>query len=105
LEAEKLGWVGYEVPTAQATWVCTKSRSQAVGFTSATTVMPDGIDYFLVFSAQNKWSADVPDTRTLQLRTSEWPVATELSFLRLVVDGQLLETSPRDRFKEVYKRD
>jgi len=105
MEAEKLSWEGYEVRTPQATWVCTKSRSQAVGFTSATTFMPDGIDYFLEFSAQNKRSADVPDIRMLQLRTSEYLVGTDLPFLKLVVDGQLLETTPWDRFKEVYKRD
>jgi hypothetical protein len=99
MEAEELSWERYEVPTAQATWVCTKSRSQAVGSTA------DGIDYFLEFAAQNKRSADIPNTRKLQLRTSEYLVATDLSFLKLVVDGQMLETTPWDRFIEVYKRD
>jgi hypothetical protein len=103
--AEDLNWEGYEVPTREATWVCTKSRSQLVGFTTPTTVMPDGIDYFLEFSAQNKQSADIPDTRTLQLRTSEYLVGTDLPFLKLVVEGQMLETAPWDRLIEVYKRD
>ena len=103
--ADELSWEGYEVPTQQATWVCTKSRSRMVGFTSPTTVMPDGIDYFLEFSARNRRSADVPDSRTLQLRTSEYLVGSDLPFLQLVVDGQMLETTPWDRFIEVYKRD
>lgn len=99
MEAEGLSSEGYEVPTAQATWVCSKSRSRAV----ASTV--DGIDYFLEFTAQNKVSADIPDTRKLQLRTSEYLVGTDLPFLKLVVDGQMLETMPWDRFIEVYKID
>ncbi len=99
MEAEWLSWKRYEVPTAQAAWVCTKSRSRAV----ASTV--DGIDYFLEFTSQSKWSADIPDTRKLQLRTSEYLVGTDLAFLKLVVDGQMLETMPWDRFIEVYKRD
>ena len=103
--AEELSWEGYEVPTQQATWVCTKSRSQTVGFTSPTTLMIDGIDYFLEFSARDKRSADIPDIRTLQLRTSEYLVGSDLPFLQLVVDGQMLETTPWDRFIEVYKRD
>jgi len=105
MEAEKLSWEGYAVHTAQGIWVCTKSRARAVGFTSATTFKPDGIDYFLEFSAQDKRSPDIPDSRTLQLRTSEYLVGTDLPFLKLVVDGQLLETTPWDRFKEVYQRD
>ena len=99
MEAEGLSWEGYEVSTAQATWVCTKSRSRAI----ASTV--DGIDYFSEFTAQNRRSADIPDTRKLQLRTSEYLVGTDLSFLKLVVDGQMLETTPWDRFIEVYRRD
>lgn len=105
MEGEKLTWKGYEVPTAHATWVCAKSRSQAVGFTSPTTFSVDGVDLFLEFVAKNKKSADVPDTRTLQLRTSEYLVATDRPFLDLVVDGQMLASSPWDRFIEVYKRD
>jgi hypothetical protein len=99
VETEELSWEGYEVPTAQARWVCTKGRSLAVASTA------DGIDYFLEFSAQDKRYADVPDTRKLQLRTSEYLAGTDLSFLKLVVDGQMLETTPWDRFIEVYKRD
>ena len=76
-----------------------------VGFTSPTTFMPDGIDYLLEFSAQEKRSADIPDTPTLQLRTSEHLVGTDLQFLKLVVHGQMLETTPWDRSKEVYARD
>lgn len=105
MEAEKLSWEGYEVPTPQATWVCTRSSSHLVGFTSPTTFMVDGIDYFLEFSARNKRSADIPDTRTLQLRTSEYLVGTDLPFLKLVVEGQMLETEPWDRSIEVYKKD
>lgn len=105
MQAEDLNWEGYEVHTPQATWVCTKCRSKAVGSTSPTTVMIDGIDYFLEFSARDKRSADIPDTRTLQLRTSEYLVATEVGFVKLVVDGQMLETTPWNRFKEVYKKD
>jgi hypothetical protein len=99
MDAAKLSWEGYEVPTAQAVWACNKSRTQAV----ASTV--DGIDYFLEFSAKSKQSTDIPDTRTLQLRTSEYLVCTDWPFLRLVVDGQMIETKPWDRYIEVYKRD
>jgi hypothetical protein len=105
MSAHELSWEGYEVLTQQATWICAKSRSRMVGFTSPTTAMPDGIDYFLEFSGRNKRSADVPDTRTLQLRTSVYLVGTDLPFLQLVVDGQMLETTPWDRFIEIYQRD
>ena len=105
MEAEDLDWVGYEVQTPHATWVCAKSRAQLVGFTSPATFKVDGIDYFLEFVASNKKSADIPDTRTLQLRTSVYLAGTDQRFLGLVVDGQMLESSPWDRFIEVYKRD
>ena len=105
MEAEELSWEGYEVCTPQATWVCMRSRSQPVGFTSPTTLMPDGIDYFLDFTARNKKSDDIPDARTLQLRTSEYLIDENLPFLRLVVDAEMIETMPWDRYKEVYKRD
>ncbi len=78
METEKLSWKGYEVSTPQGTWVCTKSRSQAVELTA------DGIDYFLEFSVQNKPFTDIPDIRTLQLRTSEYLVGIDLRFLELV---------------------
>jgi len=104
MEAEELSWEGYEVCTPQATWVCTKSRSQTVGCSSPTLVL-DGIDYFLEFSAQNKQSTDIPDTRTLQLRTSEFLIDENLPLLNLVVEGEMFETTPWDRFKEVYKED
>jgi hypothetical protein len=99
MKAEDLSWQGYEVRTPQAKWVCTKSISRAVELT------PDGIDYFLEFSAEDKRSADIPDKRSLHLRTSVYLVGTDLPFLSLAVDGQMLETIPWDRFKEVYKRD
>jgi hypothetical protein len=70
--------------------------------------MPDGIDYFIEFSARNKRSAAAPDSRVLQLRTSSFSMSSDpqfLPFLTLVVDGQMLETTPWDRFKEVYVRD
>lgn len=99
MSLEGLGWLGYEVRTVQANWVCTKSRPRAIAYTA------DGIDYFLEFSARNKQSDDVPDTRTLQLRTTESFAGTEPLFLRLVAEGQMLETEPWDRFMEVYKTD
>jgi hypothetical protein len=105
MKAEELNWEGHEVQTPQATWVCTTSRSKAVGFTSPTTIMIDGIDYFLEFTARNKRFAETPDTRTLQLRTNGHLVATELGFVTLVVDGQMLETTPWDRAIEVHKKD
>jgi hypothetical protein len=105
METEKLTWEGYEVATPQARWVCTKSRSRTVGFTSPTTLMIDGIDYSLEFSARDKRSTDIPDIRMLQLRTSEYLVGSDLPFLQLVVDGQMLETTPWNRSIEVYKRD
>jgi hypothetical protein len=67
--------------------------------------MVDGIDYFLEFSARNERSADIPDICTLQLRTSEYLVGTDLPFLKLVVDSQMLETTPWDRYTEVHKKD
>lgn len=105
MSAKDLSWVGHEVHTPEALWVCTRSLSKEVGFTSPTTLSVDGIDYFLEFSARNKRSDATPSTRTLQLRTSEYLVGTDLGFLKLVVDGQMLEMTPWDRFKEVYRRD
>jgi hypothetical protein len=105
MSAKQLSWEGYEVHAPEATWVCTRSLSKEVGFTSPTTSSVDGIDYFLEFSARNKRSDSAPSARTLQLRTSEYLVGTDLGFLKRVVHGQLLETNPWDRFKEVYKRD
>lgn len=105
MKAEKLDWTGYEVRTAHATWVCMKSRSEVVGFVSANAYSVDGIDYFLEFVAKDKRSPEVPDARTLQLRTSEFLAGTDLPFLTLVVEGQMIESSPWDRFIEVYKRD
>ena len=97
--AENLSWEGYEVRTAAATWVCTTSRARPIPST------PEGIDYFLEFSAQDKRSSDIPDVRRLLLRTSEYLVRTNVAFLKLIVDGQMLETSPWDRFKEVFEKD
>jgi hypothetical protein len=99
MEAENLSWDGYEVRTAEATWVCTTSQARPISST------PDGIDYFLEFSAQDKRSSDIPDVRRLLLRTSAYLVSTDVSYLKLVVDGQMLETSPWDRFKEVFEKD
>ncbi len=99
MHLEDLIWVGYEVPTAQATWVCTKSRTQAIAD------KPDGIGYFLEFSATNKRSVEVPETRTLTLRTSVSLAGTDPVFLNLVVAGQMIETDPWNRFMEVYKKD
>jgi len=103
--AEELSWEGYEVATPQAVWECTKSRSRVVGFISPTTFMVDGIDYFLEFSARDKRSSDIPGTRTLHLRTSEYLVGTDLPYLKFVVDGQMLKTEDWDQHIEVYKRD
>jgi len=103
--ATELSWEGYEVDTQEAAWVCTRSVFREVGFASPPTFLVDGIDYFLGFSAPNKRSAKAPGARGLQLCTSEYLVGTDLGFLKLVVDGQLLQTTPWDRVKEVYRRD
>jgi hypothetical protein len=99
MAAESPKWDGYEVYATHARWVCIKSRAIAVPSTA------DGVDYLLVFSAHDKRFDDVPDTRTLQLRTSEFLIGTDWPFLKLVVDGELLDGKPWDRFKEICKRD
>jgi len=100
-----MNWTGLVVPTPQAKWVCTKSNSKAVGFTGPNTIMVDGIDYFLEFMAVNKVSAEVPDSRTLQLRSSEYLVAAEPHFIQLVIEGQMIETDPWNRYFEIHKKD
>ena len=97
--AEQLNWVGYTVHAPEAIWVCVTSWTRRVPSTA------DGIDYYLEFEAQPKLTDDAPDKRTLQLRTSGFLVATELRFISLVIDGQMLQTEKWDPFKEVYEKD
>jgi len=97
--AEQLDWKGLEVHAPEAIWVCTKSRSRVI----ATS--PDGIDYLLEFTARPKRVANAPDTRNLHLRTSGYLVGTNLGFVKLVVEGQMLQTAEWNPFMEVYKQD
>ena len=102
MKAEDVAWPGYEVNTPEATWVCVESRSIPVPGTA------DGIDFLMEFAAGGPQLEGTPARRKLRLRTSSFRISEEpgfLGFLRLVVDGQLLETSPWDRFIEVYRRD
>jgi hypothetical protein len=108
MSAKELSWVGHEVQTPEALWVCTRSLSKEVGFTSPTTLSVDGIDYFLEFSARDKRAVGAPDVRKLQLRTSAFNVSHDpkfVAFLGLVIDGQMLQTEQWDPIKEVYKQD
>jgi hypothetical protein len=59
------------------------------------------------FAARDAHMEGIPTTRKLPLRTSEYRVSEPefLYLLRLVVEGQLIEPTPWDRFKEVYERD
>lgn len=108
MEAGKLSWLGWTVDSPSATWVCTTSCVREFLQTSSNTFMPDGIEYDLEFSARNKVSEAVPDTRRLRVRTSSFKITSESDFLHhlsLVIDGQMLDDAPWDRFKEVYERD
>jgi hypothetical protein len=108
MAAERATWEGYEVHAPEATWVCTESHSKDVTQVGPNKFMPDGIDYFLVFSARDKRVVGIPDVRRLQLRTSAFRVSHDqdfVAFLGLVIDGQMLQTEQWDSFKEVYKRD
>jgi hypothetical protein len=100
MNAEDVNWKGYEVRTPEATWVCVESKCiESLG---------DRIDYDMEFSARGPSMTGTPDSRKLLLRTSAFKVCEEggfLGFLKLVVEGQLLETIPWDRFIEVYGRD
>jgi hypothetical protein len=103
MTAEELSWIGYEVHTREATWVCIKSTSKRTPGTS-----PDRIDYFMVFEARNPRVDGIPPSRKLLLRTSSFRVSHEeefVDFLRLVVEGQMLDATSWDQFKEVYEKD
>jgi len=101
MRAEEISWKGLEVHTREAIWVCVDSRLEQVPGTV------DGIDYLMKFEARDPHVEGTPATRKLCLRTSEYRVSEPefLYFLKLVVEGQLIETTPWDRFKEVYERD
>lgn len=102
MAAEDLNWEGYEVPAAEATWVCVKSAAKAVPQT------PDQIDYVMEFEARDPRVEGIPASRKLQLRTSGFRVVHDadfVAFLGLVVQGQLLEPGQWDQFKEVYEKD
>ena len=101
MKAEEISWKGFEVHTREAIWVCVESSVVQVPQTA------DGIDYLMEFAARDAHMEGIPTTRKLRLRTSEFRVSEPefLYFLRLVVEGQLIETTPWDRFKEVYERD
>jgi hypothetical protein len=101
MRAEEISWKGLEVHTHEAIWVCVECKLVQVPGTV------DGIDYYMVFAARDPRVEGIPATRKLQLRTSEYRVSEPefLSFLKLVIEGQLIETTPWDRFKEVYERD
>jgi hypothetical protein len=99
--AKEISWKGLEVHTREAIWVCVESRLMQVPGTV------DGIDYLMEFVARDPHMEGIPATRKLCLRTSEYRVSEPdfLYFLKLVVDGQMMETTPWDRFIEVYERD
>ena len=93
-------WIGFEVETHEATWVCVKCVGQ--------NLAPNRIDYFMEFEARDPRKEGVPATRKVHLRTGSFSVDCEpgfQEFLEYVVEGQLIETNPWDRFKEVYERD
>lgn len=92
----KLSWVGFEVQTREATWVCVKSSETA-------TLTMDGIEFNMEFAARNPRVEGIPATRMLRLRTLTIFKANEPDLLGLltgVVKGQLMETMPWDRFIE-----
>ncbi len=99
--AEEINWNGLEVHTREAIWVCVESRFDRV------PLIVDGIDYHLTFEARDPHMEGIPETRKLQLRTSIYRVSEPefLYFLKLVVKGEMMETTPWDRFKEVYEHD
>ena len=97
--ADEVNWKGLEVHTREAIWVCAESKMVQVPYTVG------GIDYQMEFAARELRIADVPTTRRLCLRTSDYFVATNQDYLALVIQGQMIETTPWDRFIEVYKRD
>jgi hypothetical protein len=97
----EMRWVGFEVDTSEARWVCVKCivPPSADG---------DRIEYVMEFEARGPRGDGVPATRQLRLRTSLFKVDCEpgfFGFLELVVQGQLIETNPWDRIKEAYERD
>ena|ERR1035438_4398564 len=107
MKAEERSWKGFEVLTHEARWVCVKSEGKQVQPT-LQAISPDGIDYFMGFEARDVQAEGVPATRTLQLRTSAFRVSSEPDFwdyLKLVVEGQMIKTTPWDRYIEVYKQD
>ena len=107
MKAEERSWEGFEVSTHEARWVCVKSEGKEVQPLSHS-ISPDGINYFMEFEARDVQVEGVPATRTLQLQTSAFKVSLEPGFwdyLKLVVEGQMIETTPWDRYIEVQKRD
>jgi hypothetical protein len=102
MKAEDVNWKGYEVHTGETNWVCIESKATPILAT------PDRIDYLMTFEARDPRTEGTPATRSLHLRTSSFKVSEEpgfLGFLQLVVQGMLIDTTPGDRFKEVYARD
>jgi hypothetical protein len=97
--AEQFPWRGHKVHAAEAIWKCVRSRAVK------TPNTPDGLDYYLDFIALEKRVSTAPDSRKLHLRTNGYLVLTEPWFVTLIVDGQMLETEPWDRFKEVHEKD
>jgi hypothetical protein len=97
--AEEVNWEGLEVHTREAIWVCVKSQMVQIPSTVG------GIEYHLEFAARELRIAGTPMTRKLCLRTSDYFVATSQDYLALVIQGQMIETGPWDRFIAVYERD
>ncbi len=43
----EISWVGYSIPTSEATWICTKCERKIL------PVTPDQIEYVMEFEASN----------------------------------------------------
>jgi hypothetical protein len=100
---DQINWEGYEVPTREAVWVCVNCEEEP-----RKAEIVDAVDYLLEFDAREPTRLDVPKRRKLRLRTSRAALAHTpgfRDFLSLVISGQMNETDPWDRFKEVYERD
>lgn len=95
-------WLGHAVHTPEARWVCIESKEVPVSSS------PDAIDFYLTFAAHDPKTTHIPERRNLHLRTSSFKISEEpgfVGFLTLVVDGQMLQTTPWDRSIEIFEKD
>jgi hypothetical protein len=97
--ADEVSWKDLEVHTREAIWVCVECKMVHVPCTAG------GIDYHLEFAARELRISGVPTIRKLCLRTSDYFVATDQSYLTNAIRGRIMATESWDDFVEVYKRD